>query len=135
MFTDAGAYWRSFDRPDIVFHLAAYCGGIGLNRTKPADLFRVNALMGIQLIEAAWQRGVRKFVQVGTVCAYPKDIGVRFGKLDERNLWEGYPEETNAAYGLAKKMLLVQLQAYRQQYGFNGIYALPTNLYGPGDNL
>lgn len=121
---------------DVVFHLAAHTGGIGLNRRIPGTLFYDNALMGIRMIHASWARGVRKFVQVGTVCAYPK-----FGpspnqiKLVEKHLWQGYPEPTNAAYGLAKKMLLVMLQAYRQQYGFNGIYALPTNLFGPGDDF
>jgi len=118
--------------PDIVIHLAAVVGGIGANRKYPGRFFYDNAIMGIQLIEEARQRGVEKFVCVGTICAYPKYTPVPF---KEENLWNGYPEETNAPYGLAKKMLLVQLQAYRQQYGFNGIYLLPVNLYGPGDNF
>lgn len=117
---------------DIVIHLAAKVGGIGFNREHPAVCFYENAIMGIQMIEAARQAGVKKFVQVGTICAYPKFTPIPF---KEENLWNGYPEETNAAYGLAKKMLLVQLQAYRQEYGFNGIYLLPVNLYGPGDNF
>jgi len=118
--------------PDIVIHLAAVVGGIGANRKYPGRFFYDNAIMGIQLIEEARQRGVGKFVCVGTICAYPKHTPVPF---KEENLWNGYPEETNAPYGLAKKMLLVQLQAYRQQYGFNGIYLLPVNLYGPRDNF
>lgn len=117
---------------DIVIHLAAKVGGIGFNQENPATLFYDNAMMGIQLIEAARQAGVSKFVTVGTVCAYPKFTPVPFSEDD---LWDGYPEETNAPYGLAKKMLLVQSQAYRQQYGFNAIYLLPVNLYGPGDNF
>ena len=117
---------------DIVIHLAARVGGIGFNRTYPATLFYDNALMGIQLMEAARQEEVDKFVAVGTVCAYPKYTPVPF---KEENLWNGYPEETNAPYGLAKKMLLVQSRAYRQQYGFNSIFLLPVNLYGPGDNF
>jgi GDP-L-fucose synthase len=117
---------------DIVIHLAAKVGGIGFNRDNPATLFYDNAIMGIQLIEAARQQGVEKCVIVGTVCAYPKFTPVPFSEDD---LWNGYPEETNAPYGLAKKMLLVQSQAYRQQYGFSGIYLLPVNLYGPGDNF
>lgn len=117
---------------DIVIHLAAKVGGIGFNQESPATLFYDNAMMGIQLIEAARQAGVSKFVTVGTVCAYPKFTPVPFSEDD---LWDGYPEETNAPYGLAKKMLLVQSQAYRQQYGFNAIYLLPVNLYGPGDNF
>jgi len=119
-------------RPDIVIHLAAVVGGIGANRKYPGKFFYDNAIMGIQLIEQARQVGVEKFVCVGTICAYPKFTPVPF---KEDDLWNGYPEETNAPYGLAKKMLLVQLQAYRQQYGFNGIYLLPVNLYGPGDNF
>jgi len=119
--------------PDIIFHLAAVVGGIGANRENPGKFFYDNAIMGIQLIEEARQHGgVEKFVCIGTVCAYPKFARTPF---DESDLWSGYPEETNAPYGLAKKMLLVQLQAYRQQYGFNGIYLLPVNLYGPGDNF
>ena len=117
---------------DIVIHLAARVGGIGYNQSYPATLFYDNAVMGIQMMEAARQEGVEKFVAVGTICAYPKFTPVPF---KEENLWNGYPEETNAPYGLAKKMLLVQAQAYRQQYGFNGIYLLPVNLYGPGDNF
>jgi len=119
-------------KPDIVIHLAAVVGGIGANRKHPGRFFYSNAIMGIQLIEQARQFGVGKFVCVGTICAYPKYTPIPF---KEEDLWEGYPEETNAPYGLAKKMLLVQLQAYRQQYGFNGIYLLPVNLYGPGDNF
>lgn len=117
---------------DLVIHLAAKVGGIGFNREYPADIFYDNAIMGIQMIEAARQEGVEKFVCLGTVCAYPKFTPVPF--LEEE-LWNGYPEETNAPYGLAKKMLLVQSQAYRQQYGFNSIYLLPVNLYGPKDNF
>ncbi|TVQ55632.1 MAG: GDP-L-fucose synthase [Spirulina sp. DLM2.Bin59] len=117
---------------DIVIHLAAHVGGIGLNREKPAELFYDNLMMGAQLIHAAHQAGVEKFVCVGTICAYPKFTPVPF---KEDDLWNGYPEETNAPYGVAKKALLVQLAAYRQQYGFNGIYLLPVNLYGPEDNF
>ncbi len=117
---------------DLIIHLAARVGGIGYNRENPATLFYDNAVMGIQLMEAAHQAGVKKFVALGTVCAYPKFTPVPF---KEDDLWIGYPEETNAPYGLAKKMLLVQAQAYRQQYGFNAIYLLPVNLYGPGDNF
>lgn len=119
-------------QPNIVIHLAAVVGGIGANRANPGKFFYDNAIMGIQLIEQARQFSVEKFVCIGTICAYPKHTPVPF---KEENLWNGYPEETNAPYGLAKKMLLVQLQAYRQQYGFNGIYLLPVNLYGPGDNF
>ena len=118
-------------KPEIVIHLAAVVGGIGANRENPGKFFYDNAIMGIQRIDYARQFGVKKFVCIGTICAYPKYTPVPF---KEENLWNGYPEETNAPYGLAKKMLLVQLQAYRQQYGFNGIYLLPVNLYGPGDN-
>jgi len=118
--------------PDMVIHLAAVVGGIGANRERPGEFFYDNLLMGVQLVEAARQAGVDKFVTVGTVCAYPKYTPVPF---NEDNLWNGYPEETNAPYGIAKKALLVQQQAYRQQYGFNGIYLLPTNLYGPRDNF
>lgn len=117
---------------DIVIHLAAKVGGIGFNQSYPAELFYDNAIMGIQLIEAARQEGVGKCVILGTICAYPKFTPVPFREDD---LWNGYPEETNAPYGLAKKMLLVQSQAYRQEYGFNSIYLLPVNLYGPGDNF
>ncbi len=117
---------------DLVIHLAAHVGGIGLNREKPAELFYDNLMMGTQLIHAAYQAGVEKFVCVGTICAYPKFTPVPF---KEDDLWIGYPEETNAPYGIAKKALLVQLEAYRQQYDFNGIYLLPVNLYGPEDNF
>ena len=117
---------------DVVIHLAARVGGIGFNRKYPGTLFYDNAIMGIQLMEAARREDVKKFVAVGTVCAYPKYTRVPF---NEENLWDGYPEETNAPYGLAKKMLLVQAQAYRQQYKFNAIFLLPVNLYGPGDNF
>jgi len=117
---------------DIVIHLAARVGGIGFNREYPATLFYDNAIMGIQLMEAARLASVEKFVAIGTVCAYPKFTAVPF---KEEDLWNGYPEETNAPYGLAKKMLLVQSQAYRQQYGFNSIFLLPVNLYGPRDNF
>ena len=119
-------------QPDIIIHLAALAGGIGANRARPADFFYINLMMGVQLMHEAWKRGVSKFVAIGTVCAYPKFTPVPF---KEENLWQGYPEETNAPYGLAKKMLLVQAQAYRQQYDFNAIYLLPVNLYGPGDNF
>jgi len=119
-------------RPQVVIHLAANAGGIGLNRAKPAELFYDNIMMGVQLLEQARTYGAEKFVAIGTVCAYPKFAPVPFR---EENLWSGYPEETNAPYGLAKKMLLVQAQAVRQQYGFNAIYLLPVNLYGPGDNF
>lgn len=119
-------------QPDIIIHLAALAGGIGANRARPADFFYINMMMGVQLIHEAWKRGVTKFVALGTVCAYPKFTPVPF---KEENLWNGYPEETNAPYGLAKKMQLVQAQAYRQQYGFNAIYLLPVNLYGPRDNF
>lgn len=119
-------------QPDIIIHLAALAGGIGANRARPADFFYINLMMGVQLMHAAWKRNVEKFVAIGTVCAYPKFTPVPF---QENNLWDGYPEETNAPYGLAKKMLLVQAQAYREQYGFNAIYLLPVNLYGPRDNF
>ena len=117
---------------DIVIHLAAKVGGIGYNQKYPATLFYDNAIMGIQLMEAARQENIEKFAAIGTICAYPKFTPVPFKEVD---LWNGYPEETNAPYGLAKKMMLVQSQAYRQQYGFNSIYLLPVNLYGPGDNF
>ena len=119
-------------QPDIILHLAAQVGGIGANREHPADFFYANLMMGVQLIHKAWEHGVEKFVAVGTICAYPKFTPIPF---KEEELWNGYPEETNAPYGLAKKMLLVQSQAYRQQYGYNSIYLLPVNLYGPGDNF
>jgi GDP-L-fucose synthase len=118
--------------PDVVIHLAAIVGGIGANRENPGRFFYENAIMGIELMEQARLMGVSKFVAVGTVCAYPKFTHVPFR---EEDLWDGYPEETNAPYGLAKKMLLVQAQAYRDQYGFDAIYLLPVNLYGPGDNF
>lgn len=120
------------ERPDVLIHAAAVCGGIGANRAEPGRFFFENAVMGVHLIEEARRGGVGKFVQIGTVCAYPKNTPVPF---HEDDLWNGYPEETNAPYGLAKKALLVQLQAYRQQYGFNGIYLIPVNLYGPHDNF
>jgi GDP-L-fucose synthase len=123
---------RAVEGADLVIHLAAKVGGIGFNRDNPGTLFYDNLIMGAQLMEEARVGGVGKFVAVGTVCAYPKFTPVPFR---EEDLWEGYPEETNAPYGLAKKMLLVQAQAYRQQYGFNAIYLLPVNLYGPGDNF
>ena len=119
-------------RPDIVIHLAAVVGGIGANREHPGEFFYKNLMMGVQLIEQGRQRGIEKFVAIGTVCAYPKHTPVPF---KEEDLWCGYPEETNAPYGLAKKMLLVQSQAYRREYGFNSIFLLPVNLYGPGDNF
>lgn len=123
---------RVVQQQDIIIHLAAHVGGIGLNLVKPAELFYDNLMMGAQLIHAAYEAGVQKFVMVGTICAYPKFTPVPF---KEDDLWNGYPEETNAPYGVAKKALLVQLQSYRQQYGFNGIYLLPVNLYGPEDNF
>lgn len=123
---------RAAENQDIIIHLAAHVGGIGLNQQKPAELFYDNLMMGVQLIHAAYQAGVEKFTCVGTICAYPKFTPVPF---KEDDIWNGYPEETNAPYGVAKKALLVQLQSYRQQYGFNGIYLLPVNLYGPEDNF
>lgn len=140
MFADFGVY-RAADRTGrtsptqkktLVIHLAALVGGIEANRRRPAEFFYANLIMGVQLMHEAWLRGVDKFVAIGTICAYPKYTPLPF---KEDNLWDGYPEETNAPYGLAKKMLLVQAQAYRQQYGFNAIYLLPVNLYGPGDNF
>lgn len=119
-------------RPEVVIHLAAVVGGIGANRENPGKFFYDNLMMGVQLIEEARVRGLEKFTALGTICAYPKFTPVPF---TEENIWNGYPEETNAPYGLAKKMLLVQAQAYRQQYGTNVIYLLPVNLYGPGDNF
>ncbi|MBC8379050.1 MAG: GDP-L-fucose synthase [Planctomycetes bacterium] len=119
-------------RPDIVIHLAAEVGGIGANRENPGRFFYANMAMGLHLIEQARVWGLQKFVQVGTICAYPKFTPVPF---KEEDLWNGYPEETNAPYGVAKKALLVMLQGYRQQYGLDGIYLLPVNLYGPGDNF
>lgn len=119
-------------KPDIAIHLAARVGGIGANMKNPGSFFYDNLMMGVQLIEQGRLSGVEKFVAIGTICAYPKFTPVPF---KEEDLWNGYPEETNAPYGLAKKMLLVQAQAYRQQYGFNAIYLLPVNLFGPGDNF
>lgn len=119
-------------KPQVIIHLAARVGGIGANRAHPAEFFYDNLMMGTQLLHESWRSGVEKFVAIGTVCAYPKYTSVPF---KEDDLWNGYPEETNAPYGLAKKMLLVQSQAYREQYGFNSIYLLPVNLYGPGDNF
>lgn len=119
-------------RPDVIIHLAAHVGGIGANRLHPAEFFYDNLMMGTQLMHQAWKRGVEKYTAIGTVCAYPKFTPVPFR---EDAIWDGYPEETNAPYGLAKKMQLVQAQAYRQQYGFNAIFLLPVNLYGPRDNF
>ncbi|MBN1872248.1 MAG: GDP-L-fucose synthase, partial [Candidatus Omnitrophica bacterium] len=119
-------------KPDIIIHLAASVGGIGINRRHPGKFFYDNLIMGIQLMEESNAIGLKKFVAIGTICAYPKNTPVPFR---EEDLWNGYPEETNAPYGLAKKMLLVQSQAYRKEYGFNSIYLLPVNLYGPGDNF
>lgn len=119
-------------RPEIVIHLAAKVGGIGFNRENPATLFYENLMMGVQLLHEGFLAGLEKFVAIGTICAYPKFTPVPF---HESALWDGYPEETNAPYGLAKKMMLVQSQAYRRQYGFNSIFLLPVNLYGPGDNF
>jgi len=119
-------------KPDIVIHLAAVVGGIGANRENPGKFFYENAIMGIQLMHEAYLNNIEKFVAIGTICAYPKFTPIPF---KEEDLWNGYPEETNAPYGLAKKMMLVQSQAYRQQYGFNSIFLLPVNLYGPRDNF
>jgi GDP-L-fucose synthase len=131
---DGGAIraYLAANRPNLIIHAAAVVGGIGANRMHPGRFFYENAIMGIQIIEEARLAGVEKFVQLGTICAYPKFAPVPFR---EEDLWNGYPEETNAAYGIAKKALLVQLQAYRQEYGFNGIFLLPVNLYGPRDNF
>ncbi|NMB61251.1 MAG: GDP-L-fucose synthase [Chloroflexi bacterium] len=118
--------------PDVIIHLAAQVGGIGANREHPGEFFYNNLMMGVQLMHEAWKRSVKKFIAIGTICAYPKFTPVPF---KEENLWNGYPEETNAPYGLAKKMLLVQAQSYRQQYGYNAVFLLPVNLYGPGDNF
>ena len=128
---DVGRMYKDL-QPEIVLHLAARVGGIGANLDNPGRFFYDNAIMGIELMEQGRHAGVKKFVQVGTVCAYPKFAPIPFSEDD---LWNGYPEETNAPYGLAKKMLLVQAQAYRQQYGFDAIYLIPVNLYGPGDNF
>ena len=119
-------------RPHMVIHLAARVGGIGANREHPAEFFYDNLMMGAPLLHESWRAGVEKFVALGTVCCYPKITPIPFR---QENLWDGYPEETNAPYGMAKKMLLVQSQAYRQQYGFNSIFLMPVNLYGPGDNF
>ena len=125
---------RMYDdsRPDIVIHLAAKVGGIGFNQENPATLFYENLMMGVQCLHEGYLRSIEKFVAIGTICAYPKFTPVPF---KEEDIWNGYPEETNAPYGLAKKMMLVQSQAYRKQYGFNSIFLLPVNLYGPGDNF
>ncbi|PIP16713.1 MAG: GDP-fucose synthetase, partial [bacterium (Candidatus Ratteibacteria) CG23_combo_of_CG06-09_8_20_14_all_48_7] len=132
--TEMEAVKRAYQNsnPDIVIHLAAKVGGIGANLANPGEFFYDNLMMGVQLMEIGRQRKIEKFVAIGTICAYPKHTPVPF---KEENLWNGYPEETNAPYGLAKKMLLVQSQAYRQQYGFNAIFLLPVNLYGPKDNF
>ena len=119
-------------QPDIIIHLAALAGGIGANRDRPAEFFYDNLMMGVPLLHEAWRQGVSKFVAIGTICAYPKFTPLPF---KEEDLWIGYPEETNAPYGLAKKMLLVQAQAYREQYGYNSVYLMPVNLYGPRDNF
>ena len=120
------------EKPDIVIHLAAVVGGIGANRMNPGSFFYDNAMMGIQLLHEGYISSIKKFVAVGTICAYPKFTPVPF---KEENLWDGYPEETNAPYGIAKKIMLVQSKAYREQYNFNSIFLLPVNLYGPGDNF
>lgn len=132
--TDPADIRRMFNttKPDVVIHLAAKVGGIGFNQEKPAELFYDNLMMGAQLIHEAYLHKIEKFVALGTICAYPKFTPVPF---KEEDIWNGYPEETNAPYGLAKKMMLVQAQSYRQQYGFNAIFLLPVNLYGPGDNF
>jgi GDP-L-fucose synthase len=122
---------KDFDA-DMIIHLAALAGGIGANRARPAEFFYNNLMMGVPLLHQAWEKGIEKFVAVGSICSYPKFTPLPF---KEENLWDGYPEETNAPYGLAKKMLLVQAQAYRQQYGYNTIYLMPVNLYGPRDNF
>lgn len=127
-----GACKKIVKGADIVLHLAARVGGIGYNREHPAEMFYDNLIMSVPLFHEAWKAGVEKFVALGTICCYPKFTPIPF---KEENLWNGYPEETNAPYGLAKKMLLVQAQAYREQYGFNSIFLLPVNLYGPGDNF
>lgn len=132
--TDRSAIKRMYDvaNPDVVIHLAAQVGGIGANRANPGRYFYDNLMMGVQLLDEGRVRGIQKFVGLGTICAYPKFAPVPF---KEEDLWNGYPEETNAPYGLAKKMMLVQSQAYRAQYGFNSIFLLPVNLYGPRDNF
>lgn len=131
---DPGQIARMLDdaQPDIVLHIAALAGGIGVNRARPAEFFYNNLMMGVPLMHQAWERRVEKFVALGTICSYPNLTPVPF---KEEDLWDGYPEVTNAPYGLAKKMLLVQAQAYRQQYDFNAIFLLPVNLYGPRDNF
>jgi GDP-L-fucose synthase len=129
--SDVGRMYSDF-RPEVVIHLAARVGGIGANRDNPGRFFYDNAIMGIELMEQGRKAGLSKFVQIGTVCSYPKFATVPFA---EDEIWDGYPEETNAPYGLAKKVLLVQAQAYRHQYGFNAIYVIPVNLYGPADNF
>ena len=123
---------KAVRKADIVIHLAAKVGGIGANQASPAEFFYDNLMMGVNLMHESWKAGVKKFVSIGTVCSYPKFTPIPFR---EESLWDGYPEETNAPYGLAKKMLLVQGQAYRQQYGLNAIYLIPVNMYGPGDNF
>ena len=132
--TQPGDIQRMLDRshPDVIIHLAAQVGGIGANRARPAEFFYNNLMMGVMLMHQAWLSGVAKFVAIGAICAYPKFTPVPF---KEEDLWNGYPEDTNAPYGLAKKMLLVQAEAYRQQYGYNAIFLLPVNLYGPADNF
>jgi len=132
--TDRASVRRMYDegKPDVVIHLAAQVGGIGANRANPGRYFYDNLMMGVQLLDEGRLRNIRKFVALGTICAYPKFAAVPF---KEEDLWSGYPEETNAPYGLAKKMMLVQSQAYREQYGFNSIFLLPVNLYGPRDNF
>src|SRR5262245_20614846 len=129
---EAVARFYATERPDVVIHLAAVVGGIGANRANPGRFFYDNLVMGALTMEHARRNGVAKYVAIGTICSYPKFTPVPF---QEEELWNGYPEETNAPYGLAKKMLLVQAQAYRQQYGFNAVFLLPVNLYGPGDNF
>lgn len=119
-------------KADMIIHLAALAGGIGANRARPAEFFYNNLMMGVPLLHQSWEKGIEKFVAVGSICSYPKFTPLPF---KEENLWDGYPEETNAPYGLAKKMLLVQSQSYRQQYGYNSIYLMPVNLYGPRDNF
>ncbi len=119
-------------KPEVVIHLAATVGGIGANREHPAEFFYDNLMMGTQLLHEGWRAGIQKFVAMGTICAYPKNTPIPFR---EEDLWSGYPEETNAPYGLAKKMLLVQSDSYRREYGFNSIFLMPVNLYGPGDNF
>lgn len=132
--TDIQAVRRLYEvaRPQVVIHLASLVGGIGANREHPGEFFYKNLMMGVQMMEEGRLHGLEKFVAVGTICSYPKFTPTPF---KEEHIWDGYPEETNAPYGLAKKMLLVQAQAYRQEYGFNAIYLLPVNLYGPGDNF